>query len=325
MHSRLTRRAAAIWFVLLIAAAAFCLETQVIPATDLQKRVRMTSVSIEPVFSNKPVRTPDFLVTMDEDSVLVRGRDRSGKPWRAVLPAALRGLWRTESKGLRNYYFAGYTGGAGMAPDTWILILSFDDQARPVPFYITSYAAYDSKGIRDLLDLDGTGPQLLQQTWVETHWMPDTRSGYYITALYQQRGLYWYRADGRHGARTFPLFEKWVLPLPETRPQLTVVPDSSNWVADYGNDPRAGVRTKVASVDKHGFHVVPELGCHLESVGLVIQDSEAGRQIHLGHYFPNSPLLRGIVRAGASLTFAGLDPWPGADRCSASAVWAGVE
>jgi hypothetical protein len=73
---------------------------------------------------------------------------------------------------------------------------------------VTSRAAYDSKGISDLLNLDGTGPQLLQQSWEETH--PGERSGYYITMLYQQRGLYWYRADGRHGSRSFPLFEKVV-------------------------------------------------------------------------------------------------------------------
>jgi hypothetical protein len=121
--------------------------------------------------------------------LLVRGQDRSGKPWRAQLPSAIRGLWRTDIHGIRNYYFAGYTGGAGMAPDAWIFILSFDDQARPVPFYVTGRAAYDRKGIRDLLNLDGTGPQLLQQSWAETHWMPDARSGYYITTLYEQRGL----------------------------------------------------------------------------------------------------------------------------------------
>ena len=116
-------RLALICFVLLMTAVAFCLETQVIPATGLQKRVRMTTVSIDPVFSNKPVRTPDFLVTLDEDASIC-----------AMLPGALRGLWRTDIHGFRNYYFAGYTGGAGMAPDTWILILSLDDQARPFPF-----------------------------------------------------------------------------------------------------------------------------------------------------------------------------------------------
>ena len=204
---------------------------------------------------------------------------------------ALRGLWKTDIHGLRNYYFAGYTGGAGMAPDSWIFILSFDDHARPVPFYVTSYAAYDNKGIRDLLNLDGTGPQLVQQTWAETHWMPGERSGYYITTLYQQRGLYWYRTDGPHGSRNFPLFEKWVN-LPRMVPKLVAAPELSNYVADF--DPRSGTRTRILSFDKNGFHVAQELGCNLESIGLVVEDSKKGRQIQLAR------LLQAVRCCGTS-------------------------
>ena len=77
------------------------------------------------------------------------------------------------------------------------------NRGKPVPFYVTGRAKYNGPGIDDVLNLDGTGPELLQQDWAETNWMPDSRSGYYIFTLYQQRGIYGYRADGRHGTRSF--------------------------------------------------------------------------------------------------------------------------
>ena len=169
----------------------------------------MKAVFYQPADFDPPFRTPDFAVTRDEYySILVRGHDKSGKQWQVMLPPPTHGLWETDTtNGTRTYYFAGYTGGAGMSPGSWLLVLSFDERGRPVPFYIRGYAVYDRTGISDILNLDGTGPELVQQNWVETQWMPDTRSGYYITTLYQQKGAFWYRADGQHGTRTFPLYE----------------------------------------------------------------------------------------------------------------------
>ena len=58
---------------------------------------------------NPPVRTPDFLITeLDGGSKLARSRDKPGKPWPAVLPAATRGLWKADVNGSRTYYFAAH-------------------------------------------------------------------------------------------------------------------------------------------------------------------------------------------------------------------------
>ena len=212
-----------------------------------------------------------------------------------------------------------------MAPDTWIFILSFDEQGRPVPFWVRSYAAYDRDGIRDLLNLDGTGPELLQQSWAETHSMPDTRSGYYITTLYQQRGIYWYRADGRHGMRTFPLYESWAI-LPNTLPKLVESPKlAAEWLSDYGNDPRSGVRSRILSAGAAGIHTGPELGCQLEFIDLVVQDSKSGREIELGDSYAGNPgtLLPKLARALQPVMFTGLRRWPSTNLCEAAAVWAG--
>jgi hypothetical protein len=213
-----------------------------------------------------------------------------------------------------------------MAPGSWILVLSFDERGRPVPFYIKGYATVDSTGISDVLNLDGTGPELLQQDWEETHWMPDARSGYYVTTLYQQRGAYWYRVDGPHGTRTFPLYEKWAI-LPNTQPQLAAVPESSSLLSDYGNDPRSAIRARILSLDQRGIHVGPELGCEPEFIALVVEDSKVGRQIEAGNFYASSPgaLLPDIARNRLSATFTGVNRRPGADSCIASAVWASKE
>lgn len=327
MQSRIALVIATVAVILLFATTAFSLATQVIPASDLRKRVPMTALFYLRDSFNPPVCTPDFVITQDEHySKLVRGRDKSGKPWQVVLPAPTHGLWETHLNGTRTYYFAGYTGGAGMAPSSWLLVISFDERGRPVPFYITGYGTFDGTGISDILNLDGTGPELLQQNWVETHWMPDARSGYYITTLYEQRGAYWYRADGQHGTRTFPLYEKWAM-LPNTQPQLAAAPASSSLLSDYGNDPGSGIRAKILSLDQHGIHVGSELGCELEFIDLVVEDSKEGRQIEAGYFYASSPgaLLPDIARNRLSATFTGVNRWPGADRCVASTVWASKE
>jgi hypothetical protein len=76
------------------------------------------------------------------------------------------------------------------------------------------------------------------------------------------------------------------------------------------------------SIDKHGIHTRPELGCELESIDLIIEDSKNGREIEAGYLSTSSPLLTGIARARLPETFTGLNRWPGTDLCSASAVWA---
>lgn len=308
--------------MLVLTGAAFALATRVIPESDLAKRVPMTKLAYQPPGFDTPVHTSDFVVTQDTGyQDIVRGRDKSGKPWDMVLPAATHGIWETELNGLRTYYFAGYTGGAGMAPGAWILILSFDEKGRPAPFYVRGYAVYDSKGIMDVLNLDGTGPELLQQNWVETNSIPDTRSGYYVTTLYQQRGIYWYRADGRHGAKNFPLFERWVM-LPNRQPEEVAAPrESKEWLSDFGNDPKSGIRSRILSANESGIDTGPELGCRLESVDVVVRDSPKGREIQMDPFFAgrSGTVLEEIAKARVSAIFTGLN---GKGRCRASVVWA---
>jgi len=226
---------------LLFIGKAFSLATHVIPDAELAKRVRLTRLADFVKSPDAHVRTADFEASRDEDSLLVaRGRDRAGKLWELHLSAASHGLWVTAAERTRTYFFAGYTGGAGMAPPAWIVALSFDSQRRPVTFCVRGYENYGNTGIEELVNLDGTGPELIVREWVETDALPDARSGYYVTTLYQQRGIYWYRVDGRHGVKTYPLFERWII-LPGRQPQeVPAPPESRGWLHNYGNDPSLG-------------------------------------------------------------------------------------
>ncbi len=312
---------AAIIWVMGLTVAALGLDTPAIPNSEIQKRrVPMTALTGDPLVA--PVRTPDFVLSMREDgSPVVKGLDDAGRPWRMVLPPAIRGSWVTTQNRRRTYFFAGYTGGAGMAPDTWILVMAFDPKGRPIPFFLRTYAGYDAKGIRDLLEFDASGQVLLQQTWLETHWMPHERSGYFVTNAYCRQGHYWYRADGNHGQISFPLFEKWA-GLPNTRPEIVGSPNlPKERNPDYGNDPRFGTRATILGVDQHRIHTGPELGCDLEFVDVVVADSPRGREMEVIDPTIPDTLLPTLARRRKLTTFTGLYRWPNSKTCTAAIAW----
>lgn len=303
------------------------LETKIIPLSGRQLRARMTTIFYEREPLTPAIQTRDFLITENDGATkLVSGRDKSGKRWTLLLPSATHGLWEISRGAGRVYYFAGYTGGAGMAPGTWIVVLSFNKQDRPNPFYLNTYNGFDQEGITDLLDLDERGPELLQQDWVETNRAPDTRSGYFITAAYLEQGDYWYRADGRHGSNVFPAFEKWAL-LPNSGPQRVAASESlAKLTSDYGNDPRAGADARIVGLDDHGIHT-EHLDCELQSINVIVNDSQRGREIEVGHFYAGDPgkLLPEVAHRRARIIFTGLRRWPDNRTCDATTAWAHVE
>ena len=241
-----------------------------------------------------------------------------------MLPPAIRGLWFVGNGLSRTYYFAGYTGGAGMAPDSWILAVSFDEKARPSSFHIRSHGAYDANGIKDLLQLGAGNPILLQQTWLENKRKAAARSGYYITSAYRQKGVFWYMTSALYESIRFTAFERWVLPLPETVPELVSAPDlPKESSTEYGNDPTSGTQTRIVAVDEHRIQTGPELNCNLEFINVVVLDSVRGRDIEVGYFYPSSPgtLLPVIARQHAATILSGLNRWPNT-RCTAAIAWA---
>jgi hypothetical protein len=302
-------------FVLLVpffTIAAYCLESNLLSPAELRKRVPMTRLTD---FTKVPVsvRTPDFLLTSSDSGrpFFLRGKDKRGHNWRLALRDASRGAWRSETNGRRTYYFDGYTGGAGMAPATWILALSFDEIGRPVPFFVVTHG-----GIEDVLDLDGTGPEILVQDYQGSR-MDDP--GYYVTTLYQQRGFYWYRADGQHGAHTFPTSEKWSV-IWKDQPALLMTPPVFKWApGDLSNDPAAGIRTVIISADENNtIRVGPGTGCSMFGVDMLVWDTPTGRRIELQE-------LRALANARATVVLTGVNHWPKSTECGASILWASTQ
>jgi len=319
-------RATAVIVAFFSSVAGLALGTKLISDSEIQKRRVSMSTVFYANLPPTPVRTPDFTLSTDrEGTPLAQGRDKTGHAWRIMLPPGIRGLWLAGNGLGRTYCFAGYTGGAGMAPDSWILAVSFDERARPSPFHILSYAAYDAKGIKDLLQFGAESLMLLQQTWLEKNWKSGARSGYYITSAYHQKGVFWYRASGSYGSISFPAFERWALLLPETTPELVSAPDLPNGSnTDYGNDPTSGTQTRIVGVDEDEIQTGPELSCNLEFINVIVLDSARGRDIEVGEIYPSNPgrLLPVIARHHAATTFTGLNRWSDAHGCTASVAWA---
>jgi hypothetical protein len=264
------------------------------------------------------VRTPDFLLTSRETGPLfsLRGQDKQGKHWQVVLRDSAGGAWRSETNGSRTYYFAGGTGATGSGPSTWILALSFDEGGRPVPFHVTTHGGYEDKGIEDVLDLDGSGPELLvQDYWGNIREDP----GYYVTTLYQQRGCYWHRSDGRHGMHSFPTFEKWSVMWKNRQAVLVAGPPSKRSVRDSSNDPAFGIHANILGAEENAVRVSGEVGCKEVFVEVLVRDSAEGRKIDLQ---PQAQSLTALASTRAEVVLTGLYHWPKGGECDASILWA---
>ena len=70
---------------------------------------------------------------------------------------------------------------------------AFDAQGKPIPFFVNNSFEYDANGRKDLLNLDGTGPELIQQDWCQTNWDRSEvgmQSDLWLTTVYEQRRLW---------------------------------------------------------------------------------------------------------------------------------------
>ena len=267
-------------------------------------------------------RMPEFTFTTDDAKAhfSVRGQDKLGRPWVLNLRPALHGIWRSDEGDARTYYFAGYTGAAGMGPAMWLLALSFDDQGLPVPFYLVTYGQYDAGGIANLLNLDGGNPELLeQQYWGNI--MDDP--GYFVTTLYRKQGAYWHRADGLYGSHDFPTYELWSVTWRDRPAELvTGAPPTKQPLRNSGNDPATGLRTTVQRAQWNGIE--PNgLDCSFVGVDVVVIDTPGGRSIEMDDV---ENRLKQLADSRANVVLTGLYRWPNTSKsCDASILWATVD
>ncbi len=132
------------------------------------------------------------------------GKDLSGKPWTVTADAMQGGgLYSADldHNGTDDLIYASYTGGVGLAPPMHVLTLLFDAAGRPVPSEMDGYFEIDSRGVKDLVDLDGDGrADLIRQSFDD---------GYWITSLYEAKDGHWHLVHGAHAARRYPLYTRF--------------------------------------------------------------------------------------------------------------------
>ena len=139
-----------------------------------------------------------------------------------------------------------------------------------------------------------------------------------MTALYQQRGSYWYRSDGRHGTHVFPTFEKWSVMWKDRSAELLDNPPSNRPVRDSSNDPAEGLQTKIIGAEENTIRVSPEVGCEFITLGVLVADSATGRKIDLQ---PATQELASLAKTHSAVVLTGFYRWPGSKGCDASILW----
>ncbi len=178
------------------------------------------------------------------------GRDNSGKPWTVTA-----GAWRggalysgdLDHNGTTDLIYASYTGSVGLAPSMRMLTLLFDGSGRPVPAEMYGYFEIDSRGIEDLLDLDGSGhAQLVRQGYDD---------GYWITSLYEATDARWQLVHGRHAGREYPMFTRYTYR--SNRVPVTPPPNRHPLEDDFSYDLGAGTSVTITRLNEGNEQPLP--------------------------------------------------------------------
>jgi hypothetical protein len=178
-----------------------------LPLNDTELAMRFPQRVLRSNFvQNMSVRIGTTTVRFLEptNGIQFTGKDLSGKPW-TLTADAMRGggLYSADldHNGIADLIYAGYTGGVGLSPPMHVLTLLFDAAGRPVPSEIDGYFEIDSRGVKDLVDLDGDGrAELIRQSYDD---------GYWITSLYEARDGHWHLVHGAHAGRQYPLYTRF--------------------------------------------------------------------------------------------------------------------
>jgi hypothetical protein len=193
------------FFCFVVDATAYVKDYLPIADADLRKRVFQEEIPIDFVENATARFGSDTIRLGDDGTVVISGKDKSGKPWE------FRGRWTShggafytadlDQNGSLDLLYASYAGGNGLAPSMHLTTLLFDRNGRPVPSEMDGYFELDSDGLKDLVDLNGDGrAELIRQSF---------NDGYWITSLYDARDARWWLVHGKQGRYAFPLYARF--------------------------------------------------------------------------------------------------------------------
>ena len=141
---------------------------------------------------------------LEPNRIQFSGKDSAARPWTVTASGCMGGALYTadlDHNGTTDIIYASYTGGNGWAPPAHVLTLLFEENGRPVVSEMDGYFETDTRGLKDLLDLDGNGKaELLRQSFDD---------GYWITSLYEAEDAHWRLVKGQHAARQYPLYTRF--------------------------------------------------------------------------------------------------------------------
>lgn len=187
-------------------AHGYCKDYMPLSSSELSMRVRQHLISDDLAIGATALADQCTLKMMPGGTLRITGTDCKGKSW-VVWSECENGFASVWSADLdknktKDLIVVSRTRAAGIGwePSAHLLIVAFDDQRRPVPWQCKGFFEVDSRGVKDILDLDGDGyAEVLQQTSTE---------GFWITSLYEASGAR-FKRRAIHADRAFPLYNKF--------------------------------------------------------------------------------------------------------------------
>jgi hypothetical protein len=154
------------------------------------------TITDEEIIKSLPAGIVGTTVTrLANNDILLKGLDKNQKKWtvqiegKSVMYPYFVYTADLDNNEVTDLVFLYPTGGNGLAPQTHLMTIMFDEMGRPIPFTADGYFDYDKKGIRDLVDInhDGNG-ELIYMNFDD---------GYWITSLYSANKGRWEKIQGQ--------------------------------------------------------------------------------------------------------------------------------
>lgn len=274
------------------------------------------------------------VVASETDEISISGRDQNGALWSVNMDdywLAYGGQLYSadlDRNGILDLILKCPIRGNSVTPHSYLIILTYDERGRPVPFKTDRFFGEEDTSIPDLVDLDGDGRAELISMIHD--------KGYWITNLYRIRGARWQRVKGLFSHRSYPLYTRFTyrpnrkvtVPIPSRHP---FAPDISNLrpclqgqLASYRwTQPTLQDEVKLVMKTKRTQQVIKR-PIHWTSDSILVLDTPAERTILLGWSEKSikriSSSLKRIV-ADADQVSAFGESW-GRDRLQPEIIWA---
>lgn len=150
-----------------------------------------------------------------------------------------------DRNGQTDVLITGYSGAAGIRPETYHLFLMRDGTGQPIPWMVFTYGLWDEQDRTDLLDLNRDGRI---EVLVASHGRSDEGAyNYWTYQLYEARDGLWYSVTGPHGPATYPVHSKFTFRCHNAATDFS--PGKEPRLYDQSNSGLASSPVKITRID----------------------------------------------------------------------------